>query len=133
MTMRQIAQYSYNNEKELSGITYEKSPSSDFFAFILFDARIGFVFSAIKGCLCHRAISIDNQYPIDYTTFTSVREYNATSMNQTVLYDDRDRTRFFRGPYAFAASDFKGFACQEALCPKGDDPLTTGGTMFFRQ
>lgn len=32
-----------------------------------------------------------------------------------------------RGPYAFAATDFKGYACAQAWCPKGDNPKTYGG------
>jgi hypothetical protein len=31
-----------------------------------------------------------------------------------------------RGPYAYAATDFKGYDCQNALCPKGDNPRTRG-------
>ena len=28
------------------------------------------------------------------------------------------------GPYAYAATDFIGYNCQQALCPKGDNPRT---------
>ena len=33
---------------------------------------------------------------------------------------------FYRGPYAFAASDYTGFSCGYKGCPRGDDPLTPG-------
>jgi hypothetical protein len=35
----------------------------------------------------------------------------------------------YRGPYAFAATDFKGYACEKAWCPKGDNPRTYGGNV----
>lgn len=36
-----------------------------------------------------------------------------------------------RGPYAFSATDFKGYNCGMALCPKGDYPYTTGGKLVM--
>jgi len=37
-----------------------------------------------------------------------------------------------RGPYAFAATDFKGYDCAQAWCPKGDNPKTSGGTYVYQ-
>ena len=34
---------------------------------------------------------------------------------------------YYRGPYAFAATDFKGYNCNLANCPSGDNPLVSTG------
>ena len=69
-----------------------------------------------------------------------------STLNDTVAYTDTDLIKFYRGgqctlsllyyllnyaryllhagPYAYAATDFIGYNCQQALCPKGDNPRT---------
>ena len=44
-----------------------------------------------------------------------------------VVFHIMTRTRWCHthtGPYAYAATDFTGYNCQRALCPKGDNPRT---------
>ncbi|KAJ1442072.1 hypothetical protein B484DRAFT_356613 [Ochromonadaceae sp. CCMP2298] len=80
---------------------------------------------SIRGCSCARAISIDNQYPVGYSLLISNFFFNETN-NATELFTDRDLTRFYRGPFAFSATDFKGYTCDEKSCPKGDNPRFGG-------
>jgi hypothetical protein len=50
--------------------------------------------------------------------------FNASALTVTYEYDDIDLERFYRGPHAFSATDFSGYNCINAMCPKGDNPRT---------
>eukprot|EP01038_Epipyxis_sp_PR26KG_P014657 gene14657-19692_t len=95
LTLREMAELSYNDNKELAGIQYDTP----------WDAN------AIRGCSCLRSISIDNQYSLDYNDVFNDAYFNSSSLNFTNAFSDKDITRFYRGPYAFAATDFTGNEC----------------------
>lgn len=110
--MQEMALLNYNEQKDYDPIDYSSN----------WDAN------AVRGCLCERAISIDNQYPVvDYSflDYYSYVVFNGSAPNTNyTLYNDTYFTRYYRGPYAFAATDYKGFNCAYMNCPTGDDPLT---------
>ena len=55
-----------------------------------------FACSAIRGCLCSRAVSVDGQYDLDYVSaVTNSFFYNDTS-NTSVLFTDQDLVKFYR-------------------------------------
>jgi hypothetical protein len=119
----------------------------------------------VQGCVCDRAISIDNQYQDfngndtredfypDYYQISlyfndSYNSKTGVYQNETVIHNQTETDRFYRcsllnvygiivlfisnnviyrGPYALAVTDFKGYRCDLALCPKGDDPRTVYG------
>jgi hypothetical protein len=110
LTLREMAHLTYNEQKELSGVVYETPWDADM----------------IRGCACTRAISVDNQYDETYvyhiSNFFSTHYLNYSFGTGTESW----RTQFYRGPNAYSATDYTGYHCQHALCPKGDDPLTGG-------
>eukprot|EP00597_Dinobryon_sp_UTEXLB2267_P019348 CAMPEP_0201102778 /NCGR_PEP_ID=MMETSP0812-20130820/20288_1 /ASSEMBLY_ACC=CAM_ASM_000668 /TAXON_ID=98059 /ORGANISM="Dinobryon sp., Strain UTEXLB2267" /LENGTH=698 /DNA_ID=CAMNT_0047360485 /DNA_START=253 /DNA_END=2346 /DNA_ORIENTATION=- len=108
LTLRQMARYAYNEQKELSQVDYSTPWDADH----------------VRGCVCNRAISVDNQYFPDYRQIIDVHGFNASTLNDTVAYTDEEIIRFYRGPYAYSATDFTNYNCQHALCPKGDNPRT---------
>ena len=65
------------------------------------------------------------------------RQYDATYVEQLPwLYQHLQNSTFvpadykkdfYRGPYAYAATDFTGFGCATSACPTGDDPTTSTG------
>lgn len=81
----------------------------------------------IRGCLCERAISVDNVYYPDYTNVILDAYSNKSTWDYSNPYIDIWTPRFYRGPYAQAASDYSGYNCGLALCPRGDNPTTYGG------
>ena len=56
--------------------------------------------SVIRGCSCLRAISIDDQYTVEYANyaknFLNVFEYNGTTNTTIAAYKDEDITKFYR-------------------------------------
>lgn len=110
LTLKELAPRTYNNNKELAGVTYT----------IPWDADL------IRGCACDRAISVDNQFNSRYTDFPDEFGYNETTLETISYYSEADQNKFYRGPYAYAATDFTGYNCINALCPKGDNPRTIG-------
>jgi hypothetical protein len=119
--MKTLAIYAYNDSKMLSNYLYESQYQWDA--------------NRIYGCLCDRAISINNQFNLSYflETWSNTISYNTsygandTIQTTTQHYDiDALFRRFYRGPYAYTATDFIGYNCGEYLCPKGDDPSTYG-------
>ncbi len=79
--------------------------------------------------MCDRSISVDGKYDDSYArSYMSYQFPNMTSaVNVTAGYLNENFTsRFYRGPYAHAVSDFIGYDCGMSLCPKGDNPLTDG-------
>mmetsp|Transcript_4445 Transcript_4445/g.7320 ORF Transcript_4445/g.7320 Transcript_4445/m.7320 type:complete len:515 (-) Transcript_4445:182-1726(-) len=109
LSMREIGLMRYGEDKKLDQVFYDTP----------WDANI------VRGCSCYRAISVDNQYDPTYHELITNFAYNETT-NKSVSFSDSDLTKFYRGPYAFAATDFKGHDCSEALCPKGDSPRYKG-------
>ena len=93
--------------------------------------------SSIHGCLCEKAISIDNQYYNDYTPYLSLT-FEDTIVNTTSTFANFSvgsfdvGSKFYRGPYAFAVSDYTGYDCSYMGCPRGDNPLTLPGTSFIK-
>ena len=75
----------------------------------------------IRGCVCSRAMSVDNQYDQSYVNqlpWLYQHLYNSTFVTTDF------REIYYRGPNAYAATDFAGYNCAQAQCPHGDDPLT---------
>jgi hypothetical protein len=98
----------------------------------------------IKGCACDRTVSIDGAYQdpdpgfdefYPYTT-AAANFFNTTYdpifgyQNSSTFFNISSRDRYYRGPYANAVTDFRGFDCSQSFCPKGDDPQTSYGTSF---
>jgi hypothetical protein len=125
MSLRQLAQYAYTDRKELAHFVYDAP----------WDAE------RVYGCACARAVSVDGQYDIYFNQPSG----NATEeVPDTFLYDvalnltsdgrlasrayvsDAYLASFYRGPYAFAVTDYTGHACGQMRCPQGDDPRTAG-------
>lgn len=107
----------YNWNKQLSPVEYITP----------WDAK------SIRGCLCQRAISIDNQFDPLYNPTYDIYPYFAynasvsVNASHNVSYIDQQYfSKFYRGPYSFAVSDFKGYDCSHVGCPTGDDPMTYG-------
>lgn len=119
MSMRQAANYGYNSYKELAHLRYDSAWDADM----------------IYGCVCSRAISVDNQYFTDYNFLTGQRNLTVHSDGSFSLVEMTNLTisRFSRGPYAYAATDFKGYNCQQMLCPKGDHPFNRYGVTEIQQ
>ena len=118
MSLREYAPYAYNNQKELSDMTYTSPWDADW----------------VRGCACFRAVSVDNQYYTDYkiptdgTSFPTglvVESSGEASLSDVSLA--YDLTKFYRGPYAYTATDWTSYTCSHAKCPKGDDPTTPVG------
>jgi hypothetical protein len=83
----------------------------------------------ISGCACDRSMSVDGQYDFDYMRESFFYHYDKslTPGNLTFEYLNENFTsRFYRGPYSYAVSDFVGYSCGQSMCPKGDNPLTQG-------
>jgi hypothetical protein len=66
-------------------------------------------------------MSVDNQYDIAYVNQLSWLYQHLFNSTFTAVDYHRD---FYRGPHAFSATDFTGYNCANAACPRGDDPLT---------
>jgi len=85
------------------------------------------------GCLCSRALSVDNQFDNTYLQARLADNiyFNITA-NETSISTTAARTpddifkQYYRGPYAFAATNYFGYSCGLMECPKGDDPRTYG-------
>eukprot|EP00607_Mallomonas_marina_P002978 CAMPEP_0182432722 /NCGR_PEP_ID=MMETSP1167-20130531/58449_1 /TAXON_ID=2988 /ORGANISM="Mallomonas Sp, Strain CCMP3275" /LENGTH=629 /DNA_ID=CAMNT_0024620567 /DNA_START=383 /DNA_END=2272 /DNA_ORIENTATION=- len=58
----------------------------------------------VHGCACSRTYTVDNQFPPGQSGPIS----------------------FYRGPYAYAVSDWTSYDCSAAQCPRGDSPLLAG-------
>ena len=103
LTMQEIAELAYNSQKELSNYVYTTPWDADM----------------IRGCMCQRAPSANNRYYPSY--------YESTFfMNKTITYfnTSKDLYKFYRGPYAWTATDFYGYNCLNKRCPTGDNPQT---------
>lgn len=106
-SLRDITSLQWTEKKEQASFTYTSNWDADM----------------IYGCSCMRAPSVDNKYPFDYDGTVDVH-----ANMQNVSAEDRDPSSFFfRGPYAFAATDYYGWACASARCPNGDNPATRAG------
>lgn len=118
VTMEKMAKYHYASNKELIvDMPYN----------LAWDAQ------RIQGCLCSRAISIDNQYDAVY-----LRQYRAFQFgfndsfgaDNTELASTSISTQALQEyqvpPYAFAAGDYTGYLCSQRRCPTGDVALRTG-------
>ena len=81
MTLRKMAGYAYNSQKVLAGFDYTTPWDADL----------------IRGCVCNRAISVDNQYYSDYTMLINAHAFNSSTLNDTATYTDVDLTKFYRG------------------------------------
>lgn len=108
LSLRKLTQFSYTPQKEIRPVIYDQP----------WDANM------IRGCACHRAISVDNQYDLHYTAVTGSSFVNITNNSIAVNFlDNDDIIKYYRGPYSFAATDFKGYDCGQMLCPKGNYPF----------
>lgn len=96
-SMRNLASVAYTDTKEKSHYTYTKPWDVD----------------AIYGCACYRSPTVDNLF-FDWLS-------NPLNINRP---DPDPQTFFYRGPYANAATDFAGYLCSAAKCPRGDNPAT---------
>lgn len=103
--MKDLAGFAFNEDKTLASYTYTSNWDSE----------------RIYGCACHRSPSVDNVFHTDYTNYLSQYSsgYNLTG--------SADATKFYRGPYAQAVTDYWGFECGLRKCPHGDDPSTRNG------
>eukprot|EP01039_Chlorochromonas_danica_P005706 gene5706-6290_t len=114
LTLRQLASYSYRDDGVLRDIAYD-----------LWDADM------VQGCACARAISVDNQYNMALSSssflanVTLVASANMLNLSR-IATSYEEISRYYRGPYAFSATDFVGFDCSQMRCPTGDDPRTYG-------
>lgn len=73
---------------------------------------------------------MDNQYDPQYRDVVDQYYFNRTT-NASAHFTVADLEKFYRGPFAMAATDFKGYDCQSALCPKGDNPRSRGGPFVY--
>jgi hypothetical protein len=104
ITLQEMATFKYTAEKVLAGITYTTP----------WDATM------VKGCACLRSLSIDNMFKANYSV--PISNYY---MDNVTDYGIEFTEKFYRGPYAFASTDFTGFNCGNAACPTGDNPQTS--------
>jgi len=95
---RFMALLTYNNEKELAGFVYDEPWDADM----------------VRGCACYRSWTVDNKF------ITQVFPPGHISKTQSTT--NFNSTRFYRGPYAFAATDFIGYDCSHGKCPTGINP-----------
>ena len=99
-SLREITSLQWTEKKEKASYTYTSNWDADM----------------IYGCACMRAPSIDNRFDFDYDKTLEVRR---SMLNVSA---EHESSLFFRGPYAFAATDFDGRT--SARCPNGDNPAT---------
>eukprot|EP00981_Chlorochromonas_danica_P009489 scaffold2708_cov158-Ochromonas_danica.AAC.37 len=119
----------------ICGMLSERLPlllfSSFSFILMLASSVLSF-FSMVQGCACARAISVDNQYNMALSSssflanVTLVASANMLNLSR-IATSYEEISRYYRGPYAFSATDFVGFDCSQMRCPTGDDPRTYGG------
>jgi hypothetical protein len=96
--MKNLAATAYTDSKDLAGFTYNNAWDHD----------------SIYGCSCYRSPTVDN-------VFTDL---NFNPMMGNVPDTADQTTMFYRGPWANAATDFAGYLCSKARCPRGDNPET---------
>jgi hypothetical protein len=72
--------------------------------------------SMIRGCSCFRSWTVNDQYGLNYFPMGSLPQS---------IYNNYNRSKFYRGPYAYAATDWIGSDCSLAACPTGLDPTLT--------
>ena len=105
LSLREMAALSYAPDKTLAGYTYTEPWDADM----------------IRGCACSRARSVDNKF---YSAY-QIEHKNTYYMNTTLHAQEANYlAKYYRGPYAFAATNYKGFNCQSSMCPTGDNPKT---------
>jgi hypothetical protein len=95
--MRKLAATAYTDVKELAAYSYNKAWDRD----------------SIYGCSCYRSPTVDN-------VFADL----ANPIMGNVRPEVDESTMFYRGPWANAATDFAGYVCSKARCPRGDNPET---------
>jgi hypothetical protein len=104
-SMRHLPEFQYMEDKTAASYTYTEPWDADL----------------IKGCACMRNPSIDNRYNWEGDNNTA----EVYPSGRTSAFDVVNSTnRFYRGPYSFAATDYTGYACSQAQCPRGDNPST---------
>jgi hypothetical protein len=122
-----MAGFSWNSKKELNNVHYTSPWDA---RCLLFPAPppLSPLRSMIQGCVCHRAITVDNQYDVQYALLIGESKFNKTLTNYTLEhYSPAYLRKFYRGPYAFTATNFKGYSCGQNLCPTGDSPYNVKG------
>mmetsp|Transcript_6213 Transcript_6213/g.9365 ORF Transcript_6213/g.9365 Transcript_6213/m.9365 type:complete len:755 (+) Transcript_6213:104-2368(+) len=98
LSLREVADLTYGENKELTGVVYNTPWDADM----------------VRGCSCYRSWTVDNQYSADYYPFGH--------FTKNRLDNNYNQTKFYRGPTAFAATDWIGYDCLHAACPTGLDP-----------
>lgn len=110
LTLREMAPLAYTPQKVLGGYTYTTPWDADM----------------VRGCMCDRAPSVDNFFHVDYPL--SLQQLTPAYSGKSPIVSENVThylERFYRGPFAQTATDFTGYACESALCPRGDDPKTS--------
>lgn len=119
LSISQLKDFHYADDKSVSPVKEYSNWDEDVF----------------YGCLCSRALSVNNQLDDNYlqTRLTDNTNFFNTTANESTITSTAVRTpddlykRFYRGPYAFSATNYFGYNCGLMECPKGDDPRTYGG------
>ena len=106
-SLREITSMQWLESKEKASYTYSTPWDSDM----------------IYGCSCMRAPSVDNVFSFEYDDTIDALAY----LNNQTRSEGDGMQLFYRGPYAFAATDYAGWACANAQCPRGDNPATREG------
>ena len=101
LSMKNLAATAYTDSKVLAGYTYNNAWDSD----------------SIYGCSCYRSPTVDN-------VFTEKFDYFTPMMGNVAETGADVTSMFYRGPWANAATDFAGYLCANARCPRGDNPET---------
>jgi hypothetical protein len=74
----------------------------------------------IHGCACMRSPAIDGRLNKAYNETKTMYPNMATEE----FFRTNGSERFYRGPYSYAFTDYTGYACAMAECPRGDNPST---------
>lgn len=108
LSLRELAPLTYTDQKVVAGYTYTNPWDADM----------------IRGCACYRSYTVDNQY---YNYLLPLYHKSGIPITEAdfVFYP---KEKFYRGPYAFAATDWRGYDCSFARCPAGENPLKRSGT-----
>jgi EGF-like domain len=113
LTLRQMSLLALTPFGEHADISYDAPWDSDM----------------VQGCACFRKESIDNQYdpnyeiPEDVTVTIDGSVGTVDSFPDITSFDDG---KFYRGPFAFTATNYIGANCDKFSCPTGDNPDTYG-------
>ena len=117
VSLREAAQLHSNSDGSFNPIVYND-----------FDA------DWVRGCFCtpyDKYQSPEFEKSPDDVEYINIHNasfvYNGSTINFGSVVKKIYYREYYRGPYAFTHTTFKGYACTRATCPTGEYPFDSGG------